>query len=61
MSNLAENFETIFAVETDHIGQLDCDVVEFSPQREESLSQNYFEEIEAWARHSVGLNGFGDY
>jgi hypothetical protein len=61
MNNLAEKLETIFAVETDHIGQLDCDVVEIGSQRPESLSLNYFEELDAWARHSVGLNGFGDY
>ena len=61
MSNLAEKFETIFAVETDHIGQLDCDVIEIGPQRQESLSVIFSEELDAWARHSVGLNGFGDY
>ena len=61
MSNLAESFEEVFAVETDRNEQLDGDVVEISPQRRESLSVNFFEELDAWARHSLGLNGFGDY
>jgi hypothetical protein len=61
MNNLAENFETIFAVETDHYDQLDSDVVEIIAPRRESLSENFFEELDAWARHSLGLNGFGDY
>jgi hypothetical protein len=61
MSNLAENFEAIFAVETDRYDPLDSDVVEISSLRRESLSENFFEELDAWARHSLGLNGFGDY
>jgi len=27
----------------------------------ESLSENFNREIEAWARHALGANGFGDY
>jgi hypothetical protein len=61
MSNLAESFEEIFAVETDRYEQLDGDVVEIGAQRRESISLNLLEEIDAWARHSLGLNGFGDY
>jgi hypothetical protein len=61
MSNLAENFEAIFAVETERYDQLDSDVADISEARRESLSENFFEELEAWARHSLGLNGFSDY
>lgn len=61
MSNLAENFETIFAVETDRYEPVDSDVVEISEWRDESLSEKFLEEIDAWARHSLALNGFGDY
>jgi hypothetical protein len=27
----------------------------------ESLSENFNNELEAWARHSLARNGFGDY
>ena len=61
MSNLAENFETIFAVETDRYEPVDSDVGEISEWQDESLSENFLEGIDAWARHSLALNGFGDY
>jgi hypothetical protein len=61
MSNLAENFEAIFAVDTERYESMDSDVVEISAWQDESLSENFFEEIDAWARHSLAMNGFGDY
>ena len=61
MSNLAESFETLFAVETDHYDEFDCDVVEISSRQHESPTETFFEEIDAWARHSLALNGFCDY
>ena len=61
MSNLAENFEAIFAVDTERYESMDSDVVEISAWQDESLSENFFEEIDAWVRHSLEMNGFGDY
>lgn len=61
MNNLAENLETIIEAEANSDDQMDCDVVEISPRRRESLSENFIEELDAWARHSLALNGFGDY
>ena len=61
MNNLAVNIESIFEAESVHIDQLDGEVVEFSPENRESLSGNFLAEIDAWARHSLASNGFGDY
>jgi len=61
MNNLALNLETIVEAESDRYDQLDCEIVEFSPEHHESLSENFLEEIDAWARHSLASNGFGDY
>ena len=61
MNNLAVNLESIFEAESVHIDQLDCEIVEFSPQHHESISLNFLDEIDAWARHSLASNGFGDY
>jgi len=61
MNNLAENFETIVEAELDRYDQFDCEIVEFSPEPHESLFENFFEEIDAWARHSLASNGFGDF
>ena len=60
MNNLAENLETIVAAESGRYDQLDCEIVEFSPQHRESLSVNFLEEIDAWVRHSLASNGFCD-
>ena len=61
MNNLAENLETIVEAESDRYDQLDCEIVEFSPEHRGSLSVNFLEELDAWARHSLASNGFGDY
>ena len=61
MNNLAENLETIVEAESDRYDQLDCEIFEFSPEHRESLSENFLEELDAWARHSLASNGFGDY
>ena len=41
----------------------ECDIVPFSPQarQRDSLFENFVDEIDAWARHAIALNGFGDY
>ena len=61
MNNLAVNLESIFEAESVQLDQQDCEIVEFSPQHLESLSGNFLEELDAWARHSLASNGFGDY
>ena len=61
MNNLAENLETIVEAESDRLDQLDCEIIELSPEHRESLSENFLEELDAWARHSLASNGFGDY
>jgi len=61
MNNLAENIEVIIEADANSYDQMECDVVEISPRRRESLSENFIEELDAWARHSLALNGFGDY
>ena len=61
MNNLAEKLESIFEVESVGLEQLDIEIVEFSPENRESLSENFLAEIDAWARHSLASNGFGDY
>ena len=60
MNNLAEKLESIFEVESVDLDQQDCEIVEFSPEHRESLSENFLAEIDAWARHSLASNGFGD-
>jgi hypothetical protein len=39
------------------------EVVPISPEliERESLSENFMSELEGWARHALGANGFGDY
>ena len=38
---------------------VDDGIVEASVNRE-SLAENFNRELEAWARHALGANGFGD-
>ena len=61
MNNLAENLEAIVEAESNCYDQWDCEVVEISSGHRESLSENFLEELDAWARHSLASNGFGDY
>ena len=61
MNNLAEKLESIFEVESVGLEQFDIAIVEFSPENRESLSENFLAEIDAWPRHSLASNGFGDY
>lgn len=43
----------------------ECDIVEFTPdykdEGRESLSENFNDELDRWARRALGANGFGDY
>lgn len=61
MNNLAVNLESIFEAESVGLEQFDIEIVEFNPENRESLSENFLAEIDAWARHSLASNGFGDY
>ena len=61
MNNLAENIESIFEAESVQLDEFDGEIVEFCPEHRESLSENFLAEIDAWARHSLASNGFGDY
>ena len=40
-----------------------CEIVEFTPGsiNRDDLSEMSFDEIDAWARHALAANGFGDY
>ncbi len=41
-----------------------AEVVEFraaGPNQRDSLSLNFIEEIDAWARHALARSGFGDF
>lgn len=51
------------AIENQPTGDDDCEVVPFSHERyeRESLSENFINELDAWARHALAANGFGDY
>ena len=60
MSYAAVNFDSIIESQSNIEDQYDCEIIEFDHHRD-SLSENFNEEIEAWARHSLALNGFGDY
>jgi hypothetical protein len=61
MNNTAANIDSIIEFETNFEHQLDGDIVEFDFRHRDSLSEIFNAEIEAWARHSLASNGFGDY
>jgi len=41
----------------------DCEILDFEHrhQARDSLSENFVNEIEAWARHALATNGFADF
>jgi hypothetical protein len=61
MNNPAVNIDSIVEFETNFKHQLEGEIVEFDFRHRDSLSENFNDEIEAWARHSLASNGFGDY
>jgi hypothetical protein len=61
MNNSALKIDSIIEFETSFEQQLDGEIVEFDFRHCDSLSENFNEEIEAWARHALASNGFGDY
>lgn len=50
------------AIETPPASRDECEVVPIRPERyaRESLSENFIEELEGWARRALAANGFGD-
>ena len=63
MENTARDKRLMETIEEFLIEQPDCEVIEFdrSSYQRDSLSENFVNEIEAWARHALASNGFGDY
>jgi hypothetical protein len=63
MDNLAEIIEQADSFVMDFEDWEACEVVEISSdyKRRDSLSETFNDEIEAWARHALASNGFGDY
>ena len=61
MNQLAQNIDSIFESQANHEAQFDSDVYDVDFRQRESLSENFNAEIEAWARHALASNGFGDF
>jgi hypothetical protein len=61
MSNPAIDIDSITEFEINLEHEPDGEIVEFDFRHRDSLSENFNDEIEAWARHSLASNGFGDY
>ena len=63
MMNALTNEHWLESVEQQILGTEDYEDVSFSPEQHvrESLSENFNNELEAWARHALASNGFGDY
>jgi len=61
MNDPAVNIDSIIEFGTNFENQQAGDIVEFDFRHRDSLSEIFNEEIEAWARHSLASNGFGDY
>jgi len=63
MENLAIDHRLMETVEQLDGGYANAEVVEFDRDflQRDSLSENFNNEIEAWARHALAANGFGDF
>jgi hypothetical protein len=63
MENLAQDLEPVLDSQSSHSTPQKFSVVPVRTQRHDrdSLSENFNNEIEAWARHAIASNGFGDY
>jgi hypothetical protein len=63
MENLAQDLEPEFDSESNHVTQQKFEIVQIWTQSRDrdSLSENFNDEIEAWARQAIASNGFGDY
>jgi hypothetical protein len=63
MENSARNLEQVFDSESSHVTEQKFAIVQSRTQNRnrDSLSENFNNEIEAWARQALASNGFGDY
>jgi len=61
MNDPAVNIDSIIEFGTNFENQQAGDIVEFDFRHRDSLSEIFNEEIDAWARHALASNGFGDY
>jgi len=61
MTYPAVDIDSIIESEAAFEHEMDCEIVEYDFRHRDSLSENFNEEIDAWARHSLASNGFGDY
>ena len=61
MNDPAQSIDSIIDKETNVEDQFDCEILEVDFRHRDSLSEGFNNEIEAWARHSLARNGFGDY
>ena len=63
MENPSQDLEPIFDSESNHIAPKKFEIVQSRAQNRDrdSLSENFNDEIEAWARQAMASNGFGDY
>jgi hypothetical protein len=61
MNDTAMDIYSIIEPEANFAEDLDCEIVEYDFRHRNSLSEIFNEEIDAWARHCLASNGFGDY
>jgi hypothetical protein len=61
MTDTAINIDSIIESETGFEDDIDCEIFEYDFRNRDSLSENFNDEIDAWARHCLASNGFGDY
>ena len=61
MNNPAVNIDSTIEFGTHIENRLAGEIVEFDFRQRDSLSEIFNEEIDAWARHALASNGFGDY
>ena len=63
MSNSLANEHAPQEVEDLASGEGECDIIPLRPRQleRESLSDDFVYQLEAWVRHALTSNGFGDY
>jgi hypothetical protein len=63
MENTARQISVEPVAEQRNPEKTKCEVVEFTfaTPEPDSLSENFINELDAWARQALASNGFGDY
>ena len=63
MENALANELVLEAIEDLTTYTEECEIVPLRPEQyvRESLAENFINELDAWARHALAANGFGDY